>query len=1343
MQNAQCQSEIRFRHLSTDEGMASNVVYQSLMDGDGYMWFATDRGLHRYDGYRFRIFQHDARDSLSLSGDNVNVLFIDSKQRFWVGTKDAGLNLFDKRTGRSRRFYHNPRDSQSISSDSITSVTEDSKGRIWVGTWTGGLNLFDPRTGKCEHFQPPVDTSPPAGGAPHRSITSVLEDKSGRFWVSSWNGLSTFDPGRKQFRFIPNTVFSYDYLQDSLISRHIYRVSEARNGLIWFATYEGISWYDPATKRLDGCRMDNVREGHPLLNPICTIIDGPDGLMWCGSEEGGGILRFDPKTKRYTRIVHDANIPYSLSDNRVRELYRDRLGCYWIATLGGGVDFYNPHALSFTTYKPDLKHFKREMIRAMLLDSRGILWVAYHMGFGTFDLEAKFFTKHPHSDKIRSFRKHPLVVRLIEDHNNVLWIGSADANVAAVDLRTGLYHYDPVRMSDTWATDMEEDKEGRLWVFTNYYTSVRRLQPDGGAPKVYLDRGYTMERGSLYRDKRGTLWMRAWGGLFKFDETRDRFTYVIGDSINNRNSRDIIYQDCKFRHWIVNNKGIFRFDPAVGKLDLRVSNARMRNARAFGDVLEGPQGLLWITSDLGLLSYDPEHDEVHSYTHADGLPVRDLSEAKMIRVPDGHMMIGSNAGLTEFRPHRSGPSPSSRMVISAMFATGRRVAIDSLFSSGTHPILEPDENALTLQFALLDHRTPWNTWYEYHLDGYDEDWIEAGERTAANYSHLPPGKYTFRVRGVNGNEGVHAETSLVFSILPPWYRTWWAYLLFVLIPVLAVYGIWRQRLRQLQLHHDLEIHTLHESQLEQLDAMKSSFFSSISHEFRTPLTLIQAPVEQLLARNSDDYTRRKLRLVQRSAGRLLQLINQILDLSKIDAQKFRIRVAEGDIVAFLRGFVAVFQSAAERRQISLTIVTEDPKRIGLFDHEVLEKILGNLLTNALKYTPSGGAITVCVDNGSGRAPHLAEAIAITVEDTGPGIAAEHIEHIFDRFFRLAEHEQNRLGSGIGLALVQELTALHHGEVRVESRVGEGSRFVVVLPTNASVFNEEEFGTSEESRSSFVHPDHEVEESCESKRPAASDTTLPLVLLVEDNSEIRGLLAEHLQSQYRICEAGDGQEGLDTAVHEVPDIIISDVMMPRMDGNTMCQRLKQHQATSHIPIILLTARASGGSRLEGLEARADAYLVKPVDMRELMIRVRNLVELRERMKQKFTLKGGFLQLAKKERLSTEEVFLLKAVAAVETHLDDDNFSVDQLSAEMGLSRAQLHRKLTALTDHSTSSFIRSIRLQHGREMLEARAGNVAEIAYAVGFKTQAHFSRCFREEFGCSPSEVIGKSQPAG
>jgi signal transduction histidine kinase/DNA-binding response OmpR family regulator len=673
------------------------------------------------------------------------------------------------------------------------------------------------------------------------------------------------------------------------------------------------------------------------------------------------------------------------------------------------------------------------------------------------------------------------------------------------------------------------------------------------------------------------------------------------------------------------------------------------------------------------------------------------------------------------------------------------------------------------------------------MEGVDKDWIYSGNRRFANYTKLGPGEYVFKVRGSN-NDGVWNEqgTSVRITINPPWWRTSWAYAIYALLIGTALYVVRRLERHRFQTLNELKMHRFEAEKLRELDEAKSRFFANISHEFRTPLTLILGPVEKMLARAAEKEAKQDLSMIQRNARRLLQLINQLLDLSKLETGRMKLQAKAEDVKSLLKALVLSFASLAERKKITLKYDEPDEAIIAYLDRDKFEKIVANLLSNAFKFTPEGGKISVQLSVNSNQLSAnrdwlelvTGHWLLITVKDTGIGMPADQLTHIFDRFYQVdnshtrehapldgesqgkralidAMYPTGHEGTGIGLALAKELVELHGGKILVESELLEGSVFTVLLPLGRAHLREEEIVESGDQLPvssdqlpvisdqlpviSEQHRASSIEDQATSNEQLATDTPQrktgknPFILLIDDNSDVRRYIRSHFDRDYHIIEAVDGAEGLQKASEKMPDLIISDVMMPKMDGIELCRQVKTDELTSHIPVILLTAKATGESKVEGLETGADDYITKPFDARELQVRAKNLIEQRRKLRERFR-REMTLQPREVTVNSMDEQFLQRALDIVEKHLSDSEFGVETFSKQIGMSRQHLNRKLQALTTHSANDFIRIVRLKRAAQLLEKKSATVTEIAYEVGFNNPAYFAECFRKEFGRSPSQ---------
>jgi signal transduction histidine kinase/DNA-binding response OmpR family regulator len=627
------------------------------------------------------------------------------------------------------------------------------------------------------------------------------------------------------------------------------------------------------------------------------------------------------------------------------------------------------------------------------------------------------------------------------------------------------------------------------------------------------------------------------------------------------------------------------------------------------------------------------------------------------------------------------------------------------------------------------------------MEGLDKDWVKSGTRRFASYPNLDPGEYIFRVKGSN-NDGIwnEAGTSILIIISPPWWKTWWAYLLYAIILISIFTSLTRFYLNRQRLAQKLALESEHAEKLEEVARMKSNFFTNISHEFRTPLTLILGPAQKI-ASNESKNPEKDADIITRNSKRLLQLVNQLLDLSKLDAGKLKLSASAGNLISFVKGLALSFESLSESRDIMLKIKSDKELIEVYFDKEMMVKILSNLLSNAFKFTPEGGNVTITISETTN------DNVEIKIRNTGIGIPQKELPKLFDRFYQVdssqtKEHE----GTGIGLALVKELVELHHGSISVESLESDVKRdisgwtqFTITLPMGRTHLKDDEILITEQKYEQKEIPIQEEEYVNMKKLDEVvthPDETKNIILVVEDNYDMREYIKESLSDKYVVEEAVNGEQGVRIAEKIIPDLIISDLMMPKMDGNELTRILKNDEKTSHIPIIILTAKSGQENKIEGLQTGADDYLTKPFDLKELRVRVENLISIRKKLQEKFR-RGEFVFKAEEKKLrSIDERFLNKVNDVIEKHLKEEEFSIEEFGSEVGMSRTQLHRKLRALVGKSASHYVRTVRLTKAKKMIEGEKGNISEISYLVGFSSPAYFTRCFKEEFGYPPSNLI-------
>ncbi|MFZ5518917.1 MAG: two-component regulator propeller domain-containing protein [Candidatus Zhuqueibacterota bacterium] len=1389
-----------FKHITVEDGLSQNLVYAIRQDRNGFMWFGTQDGLNRYDGYTFTIFQYNPYDSTSIAGHEIRALFEDKAGNLWIGA--AGLSRFEPMSETFVRFVHQPNNPNSLSNNNVQAICEDQNGALWIGT-DDGLNQITLKQRSDNHrstestisFKQYRHDPQNPRSLSHYTISALLVDRHGSLWIGTNKGLNrallTPDSGCDVafVRYTSEAPAPCGIADDLITCLH-----EDRLGRLWIGTPSGLF------------RMNNGGNGfshYPFpagifnwrwQGIIKAILDRADGHLWIGTL--AGLALFDTTTGAYQFIPHDCSDPAGINDYGILCIYRDHGDVVWFGTAGKGINRLNPHTKAFVHYgglsqrspgqhafsvvamnedqygtlwisannrlyhldRADGKwrEFESDMtpVGSMLMDRLGIIWFPTSSGLWEYDPTSRQMTRHRHNPDIDGTLPSDAICRVIEGESDAIWALTVGGMLCRFD------------------------RQSRRFTTTKI--------PDAEMAMFY----------SAYRDPEGIFWLGSDAGLIRFNVNDSSVHYYRNDpSKLSSLSDDVIYsiladpgQPQRFLWLGTAGGGLNRFDIRAEEFVHFTKKDGLPNDVIYG-ILPDRLGRLWLSTNYGLSVFDPQRSTFRNFDRRDGLQSNEFNRGAYFLNRKGEMFFGGINGLNAFYPDSIRDNPHAPPVVITDF----QLAYQSVsFREPDSPLKQPlsetkeirlahDQNTIAFEFAALDFTEPVKNRYAYKLQDFNPQWVMAGTNRRATYTNLSPGAYVFQVKGAN-NDGVWNEkgTSIRIIIAPPFWKTWWAYAGYLILGIGAVIGIVKGRVRRLE-KRTRELETavqqrtaevvarenqlaIQAEKLRELDRIKSSFFANISHEFRTPLTLILGPVQRLISEVAELDVKHELRRIQKNAGRLLRLVNQLLDLSKLESGKMSVQARRGNIVPLLQGITMSFASLAEQKQITLGFHSEAEEIVLYFDQDKIEKIFYNLLANAFKFTPEGGSVDVAVEIPSPEEQRVqseqrktlatpnalrAAFIQITVKDTGIGIPADRLPHIFDRFYQV-DHSSTREheGAGIGLSLVKELVTLHHGSVAVASVEKQGSTFTVLLPLGREAFDQDEISDSVaptelmDTPAAIVAPDEfdgKISESTSvSDDPKCTTDELDtIVLVVEDHAEVRAYIREFLDARYRVIEAGDGAEGVVKAQAVIPDLVIGDVMMPRMDGYEMCQALKTDERTSHIPVILLTARAALEDKVAGLKTGADDYLTKPFEAAELLARVENLIalrrKLRERWKQTVLLKPGEIAAT-----PIDQAFLEKALAVAEAHLSVEDFSIEDFAGQVGMSRSQLHRKLHALTNQSASLFLRSVRLQRAAQLLKQRAGTIAEITYRVGFSSQAYFTRCFREQFGCSPKEYASR-----
>jgi ligand-binding sensor domain-containing protein/signal transduction histidine kinase/DNA-binding response OmpR family regulator len=1359
---------IRFDHLNVEHGLSQNTVNCILKDSRGYLWIGTNDGLNRYDGYQFAVFRNNRQDTASLSDNKVYAILEDRQGRLWVGTKN-GLNLYDRRRNEFQRFRN--QEEEVLRGNFIRSLMQDRTGTIWLGTIDGDLKRLDPGQ---EHFVSVSLHNEFVSRDQIRDIASIIEDQQGQLWfVSTAHGLFRYDRVSKQTVFLP-----FPGKTEPPMPKKLYEDSQ---GQIWVATQgNGVYRLDRTRERID--RL-SVSTGAMHNDVAKDVIEDEKGRIWIATD-GGGIAIYDPQRQSFNHLSYVVHQPYSLGSNAVYSFYKDQEGILWVGTFDAGISIYNKNQKAFHlvgVHPHDGKGLSHRSVLCFLEDSRQTIWIGTDGGgLNRFDRETQRFTYYRQEEG--NGLSSDVITALREDRQGRIWIGTYQGGLQCMENGriTAAYRYDGedttgLRNNNVWS--ILEDRAGRLWIGT--LGGLDRLDPVTGRIEHYWTanspRAMHLERVTeLYEDRQGAIWVGG-KGLRYIDPETGKLQKLGGPAGAALETYDIraFYEDGAGRFWVATEGGgLFLLD-RKSRLVESFTVADGLPSNAIHTLLEDDSGYLWMSTNQGisrflpsaLLSKDRETGMpvFRNYCKKDGLQSNQFSYSAGIRTDDGALYFGGINGFNYFFPAEIQDNPYRPTVeITGLKIYDRYVDVHSENSPLDRSISELESLTLpfgqsklfSLEFTALNFTSSEKNRYAYTLEGFMDDWSHIGNQRSVTFTNLNPGSYRFRVKASN-NDGIWNEegASLQLNILPPWWKTNWAYAGYILLFALILLAFRYTLLSRERMKNDLKIKDLQREKAEEVNRMKLAFFTNISHELRTPLTLIAAPVERMLsASDLKQETRHQLEMVRRNTSRLLMLINQLLEFRKIEDNKIQLNVKNGDLVRFVEEVKEIFSELAASKDIELDFRSDFAVLPTQFDRDKLEKILYNLLSNAFKFT--SGRVVIRLRRPAGPEAEILSSpcFCIDVEDNGPGIPADQQVLIFDRFYQIGKYRQGKdnlasTGAGIGLAYAKAMTELHGGAILLKSAPGQGACFTVVLPRRPAAPDpsepEMENGLVSASPLPLISGMEERSPARENRLATlmaiAQSKEKPLLLIVEDHADVREFIRDSFEQQFRVMEAADGMEGEELALRHIPDIIISDIMMPKRDGISLCQQLKADDRTRHVPVLLLTANTSEERWIEGLETGADDYVTKPFKFRILEARVHNLIRSRALLKKHFSrnmMHPGPLNIE-----SADQVFLQKAVTVIEENLSESTFGVNEFAQELGMSRSVLYRKFSALTDLSVKEFINMIRLKRAAQLLVSEAGlSVAEVAYSVGFSDSQYFSKKFKKFFHCTPTQYVEKEK---
>ncbi|MCF0074717.1 response regulator [Dyadobacter sp. CY261] len=1277
--------------IAAKQGLPQGFVPGIVQDERGFIWLATRDGLCRYDGRQFRVFQPSDAQEVSLSSLGLENLQSGVDGKIWITTDQGQIDIFDPVRETFFNFSGQAFYQKHFGKRFLRNMYIDRQQRLWLMSDGGGLASIHLNTQKIGQYNAQEgDTS----GIAQAHVRFVSEDRAGNIWAGTNQGI---------FVHKNNTAHFTKYYSGSQafppIDRKINALKELQNGRLILLFDTGMALLNPAS---GDCRV------YPL------VFDAKAQYRHPIVTDSKGNVYFFKMNGLYRLSANDSLTAFPVQQDvqEFKSLYIDRSDVLWAGTNGQGIRKYNLRAGYFKT-KPYSNGFLADLLHDFLNVPQE------EMGRLPADLFSYNF-------------------RYAFENPQKMWFSAGRTPLYELDLVTRQIKDIPfpvdvndIKRSEL-AISLAKDPDGRMWamhdsllfsckngVWTRFRHAIRP-QIESGIHQIVADRQFIWVATTLR-------------GLYRIDKDSGTIRRFGVNKSAGSLSNDNLY--CLFADPLDNNLlwigtfggGLCRFDKRTGRCD-RISKDNGLPNNVVYAAIPDHFGNVWVATNQGLCQIDRKTLRTRTYTREDGLMADEFNRFHALALPD-RIFLGGMEGITAFDPRQSNADSYRPPVhITGVFINNQ--ALKPHLSAGEVPVAALEslnlahwQNFVTIEFAAMQYNRSDKVRYRYQLEGVDKQWIET-ETPVTKYTDLRPGHYVLRLNASN-THGIWSPQvrELHIRISPPWWLTWWAYAVYVGLLLVLIYGLMRiyinrERMRQSILfkQKEVDLKVREAEQLRELDEMKTKFFSNITHEFRTPLTLILGPAEQMLEEPRQEKDGKRLSLIERNARQLLGLINQLLDLSKLEARTARVDTALGNLGSYMQDLIQPFQLAAEARKINLSFPIKLESQYYWFDHEKLERIVNNLLSNAVKFADEGGQIQFFLTSA------VPEGVEIRVANTGPRIPDTQLGHIFDRFYQADQQNGYHEGTGIGLAIVKELVQLQGGNVAVQSGVDAfDTVFTVILPYREAAPEAVEEGLVQVF---YGHENgHAIHEQAD----------LPKILLVEDNAGLAGFISESLEGSYHFYHAQNGRQGLEMAAEIMPDLIISDVMMPVMDGYAFCRFIKSNLETSHIPVVLLTAKMALESRVEGLELGADDYITKPFHLPELRLRVRNLLDRQARLYER--LRARFTALVAEPAKSEEsrDPFLVKLHQILDTRLESPEFGVAELTHEIGMSNSSLNRKLKTLTDLSAVELIRNYRLKKAAALLVDGVA-VSEAAYAVGFDNLSYFAKCFRDLYHMTPRE---------
>jgi signal transduction histidine kinase/ligand-binding sensor domain-containing protein/DNA-binding response OmpR family regulator len=1300
-----------FSNLSLRDGLSQITVSAIYQDSRGYLWFGTRNGLNRFDGYTFEKYYYSASNLNSLSDNHILCILEDDSARLWAGTNN-GLNRMDLSTNKIKQYLLDEKNPNSLSNNFILSMCRDDDGNIWAGT-NSGLNRYDAKNDRFERFY--FD-----GLLESNNIYGLAFNKGNLFLGTYYQGVIIYNIKDKTVKRLNNSL---KYVRSIFVDKigNLWVGTQDKGILVY--TKNGIVKIDAAT----GLSNNFVR----------TFSQSPDGkFMLAGTLNGLNII--DIQTYKIVQQYKDYEIGSgNLSHYSIQCLFFDNQNTLWIGTYSGGINYYSPYSERFRTVNlSERLNFLTGIIGQVVETPDYLYFATEGSGILEMDKKTEILRAYPIFPNDRTYSRN-ILKSLYLDGNRIL-CGTNAGTIYSFNLATkrfSLFHdfgnqngvYYIGKNSDNKIVAGGVNQIG-LAVFSNNGVKQEFPLKDGRAMTFQNIRCLSEIRKNLY-----LIGTRS-EGIYLYDTKTLDLQHFASNHTGNKSNQlpenyiTVIYKDRENNIWIgtygsgfclfnLENKDFTTYDSSNGLLNDNVCS-----------ILESEDGHLWINTVSGISDFDVKEKTFNNYSYSSGINIDEFTPHTGTKLSNGQIVFSGNNGFIIFNPNSLGHNPNAPAVLlENLFINNAKIEIGSkilkkTLSEQKEIILTHSQSNFSIEYTALNYIFPNKNEYAYILEGFDKKWNETGNRRIAYYTNIPSGIYTFKVKAAN-NDGVwnNNGAEIKIKILPPPWKTWWAYSLYFIALAGILYFIYRHFYEKAKLENEVKVQQAKAKAQQEFNAERSKLFTNFSHELRTPLTLIISPLDDLSkdAVNLTEAQVGKVAIMKDNAQRLLRLVNNLMDFRKNESGILKPDLTESDFVNFAEEMTLNFKDLAASRKIDLSFYSELKEVFMLFDRNLMEKVFFNFLSNAFKNTPDGGKISVNIYH------HGDDKIRVEICDSGVGIPEIELEKIFEPFYQVSQNEHSASGTGLGLSLSKSIIEMHKGTVWAENNTGCGAAFKCILPVKNSGLNSEHLAKNVDNKTNTAKE--------KTRDPVKSAKKKYSVLLVEDNLDVRKYLVSQLEPTYDIIQAANGQEAMDKAGYYLPDLIISDVMMPKTDGITMAQALKNDLRTGHIPIILLTAKALPEDQTAGYNTGADDYIIKPFNTSVLQARVKNLLDGREKLKDIYG-KHFSIENLGIETTSADERFMQKLYEVMEKNLSNPEFNLDEFSRQIGMSKANLYRKIKAVTNLSPNEFVRNFRLETAAKIMKNTDTPVSEVYVAVGFSSHAYFSNCFKLLYGITPSE---------